>query len=44
MVRSYPIKSTTTADRIRRTFPRLKVLKTVVKRLELLDPLIFGFE
>lgn len=41
MVSSYPIKSTTTADRIRRAFPRLKVLKTVVKRLEL-DPLILG--
>lgn len=36
---SDPIKSTTTAGRIRRAFPRLKVLKTVVKRLEL-DPLI----
>lgn len=39
MMCSYPIKSTTTADRIRRAISRLKVLKTVVKRLEL-DPLI----
>lgn len=36
---SDPIKSTAAAGRIRRAFPRLKVLKTVVKRLEL-DPLI----
>lgn len=41
MLSRYPIKSTTTADRIRRAFPRLKVLKTVVKRLEP-DPLILG--
>lgn len=33
IVGSYPIKSTTTADRIRRALPRLKVLKTVVKTI-----------
>lgn len=37
---SYPIKSAG-GDRIRQAFPTLKVLKTVVKRLEL-DPLILG--
>lgn len=33
IVGSYPIKSTSTADRIRRALPRLKVLKTVVKTI-----------
>lgn len=41
MVGSDPIKPTTTAGRVQRALPRLKVVKAVLKRLEL-DPLILG--